>query len=175
MQPPDFLSTEGPPLTDVVQPAQLLSSAALERMSKQDWLTTSEVKKRRGSGSPFRARTSARKIARRVQPRSSKSIKSLPVACPEDQARNLLLEGENLHDNALSRARTSRPDHRGSSLQLRGRLSVQRQIGRGSQRPRGAAGSADGEFALHECWIGRRGHGESTSANPEGHAYNSTP
>ena len=85
----------------------------------------------------FSGKANARKLSRRVRPRVARTIKKYSAGSEEDQARNLLIEGDNLQAMAtLFRERgPGRPDPHGPAVQHRQRLAVQRPLGGGPERP----------------------------------------
>ncbi len=73
-----------------------LTRGDLDMMSKEQLITYVQSYIEPGVKISFSGKSTARKIARRVQPSSSKTLEELCVGTNEDQARNLVLEGENL-------------------------------------------------------------------------------
>ena len=80
--------------TPAVHP--LNGSQRLEDLSRDELLELLEARGEGGIRIDFSGKTNARKLARRVRPRVSRTIKKYSAGSDNDQARNLVIEGDNL-------------------------------------------------------------------------------
>jgi adenine-specific DNA-methyltransferase len=69
---------------------------SFEEMTREELLDYVQRQAEAGVRITFSGKDVARKIGRKVQPRSSRRVAALSIGSPEDQARNQLIEGENL-------------------------------------------------------------------------------
>jgi adenine-specific DNA-methyltransferase len=69
---------------------------SFEEMTREELLDYVQRQAEAGVRITFSGKDVARKLRRKVQPRSSRRVTSLSIGSPEDQARNQLIEGENL-------------------------------------------------------------------------------
>jgi adenine-specific DNA-methyltransferase len=69
---------------------------ALELLDREDLIAMVKRMVNGGVSLSFHGKRTAMEIARRVRPRVTRRIKELHVGTPEDQSKNLLIEGENL-------------------------------------------------------------------------------
>ena len=69
---------------------------ALELLDREDLIAMVKRMVNGGVSLSFHGKRTAMEIARRVRPRVTRRIKELHVGSPEDQSKNLLIEGENL-------------------------------------------------------------------------------
>lgn len=70
--------------------------AGLEALSRDELLDLLEASHEGGIRIGFAGKENARKLARRVRPRVLRTVKKYSAGSPEDQAGNLLIEGDNL-------------------------------------------------------------------------------
>jgi len=68
----------------------------LELLDREDLIATIKRMVNGGVSLSFHGKRTAMEIARRVRPRITRRISDLHVGTPEEQSRNLLIEGENL-------------------------------------------------------------------------------
>ena len=73
---------------------------ALELLDREDLIKMVKGLVNQGVTLSFHGKRTAREIMRRVRPRQTRTVTRLCVGSPEDQARNLLIEGENLQSMA---------------------------------------------------------------------------
>lgn len=71
-------------------------SKPLDQMTREELLDLARSEHEEGIRINFVGKDVARRIARQVQPRTSRSIAKYSCGSEEDQARNLVIEGENL-------------------------------------------------------------------------------
>ena len=69
---------------------------ALDFLDKEDLLKLIKGLMGQGITLSFHGKRTAREITKRVRPRVTRTMKQLCIGTPEQQARNLLIEGENL-------------------------------------------------------------------------------
>jgi adenine-specific DNA-methyltransferase len=72
------------------------SASALERLDREDLVKLVKTMLSNGVALTFHGKRSAMEISRRVRPRVTRREPKLHVGEPEEQAKNLLIEGENL-------------------------------------------------------------------------------
>jgi adenine-specific DNA-methyltransferase len=89
-----FLTYCGPVATTAVHALSL--DPRLADLSRDELIQMLEVKGEGGIHIDFSGKDNARKLARRVRPRVSRTVKKYSVGSDEDQARNVLIEGDNL-------------------------------------------------------------------------------
>ena len=75
---------------------QATGAARLENLSRDELIELLESRIESGIHIDFSGKANARKLYRRVRPRVVKTIKKYSVGSEADQARNLLIEGDNL-------------------------------------------------------------------------------
>ncbi len=68
----------------------------LAELSREELLSLLEAQGEAGIRIAFPGKGTARQLARRVRPRVSRSIAKYSVGAPDDQAQNLVIEGDNL-------------------------------------------------------------------------------
>lgn len=69
---------------------------SLEEMTREELLDLMRAQREEGIRIAFSGKDAAKRIARKVQPRTSRSVAKYSIGTPEAQARNQLIEGENL-------------------------------------------------------------------------------
>ncbi len=72
------------------------SISALDDLSREELIELLEAKSEGGIRIDFSGKANARTLYRRVRPRVSRTIKKYSVGSDDDQARNLVIEGDNL-------------------------------------------------------------------------------
>jgi adenine-specific DNA-methyltransferase len=72
------------------------SASALERLDREDLIKLVKGMLSNGVALNFYGKRTAQEISRRVRPRVTRREPKLHVGDPDDQAKNLLVEGENL-------------------------------------------------------------------------------
>jgi adenine-specific DNA-methyltransferase len=72
------------------------SASALERLDREDLVKLVKTMLSNGVALTFHGKRSVMEISRRVRPRVTRREPKLHVGDPEEQAKNLLIEGENL-------------------------------------------------------------------------------
>ena len=75
---------------------QVNGGPRLEDLSRDDLIELLEARGEGGIHIDFSGKTNARKLDRRVRPRVARTIKKYSVGSEVEQARNLLIEGDNL-------------------------------------------------------------------------------
>lgn len=80
----------------VGRPAPGPDPESLELLDKEDLIKLIGAMARGGVAINFHGKRSAMEIAKRVRPRVTRRIAELHVGTPEEQSRNMLVEGENL-------------------------------------------------------------------------------
>ena len=75
---------------------QITDLEGLELLDREDLVAMVKRMLNGGVSLSFHGKRTAMEIARRVRPRVTRRIKDLHVGTPEEQSRNLLVEGENL-------------------------------------------------------------------------------
>ena len=78
----------------VVHPSN--GSRSLEDLSRDELIELIEARAEGGIRIDFSGKANARKLARKVRPRTARTIKKYSIGPEEEQARNLLVEGDNL-------------------------------------------------------------------------------
>lgn len=73
-----------------------MNGKSLEDMTRDELLELLQSQREEGIRLSFSGKDLAKRIARKVQPRTSRRIAKYSVGSEEDQARNQLIEGENL-------------------------------------------------------------------------------
>jgi len=69
---------------------------SLEEMTREELLDLVRSQREEGIRLAFSGKDAAKRIARKVQPRTSRTVVKYSIGTPEEQARNQLIEGENL-------------------------------------------------------------------------------
>ena len=75
---------------------QVFDSARYEDLSRDELVELLELRGEGGIRIDFSGKGNARRLARRVRPRVARTIKKYSAGTESDQARNLLIEGDNL-------------------------------------------------------------------------------
>ncbi len=80
----------------MTEPAPTPDDRPLSELSRDELLSLLEAQGEAGIRIAFPGKGTARQLARRVRPRVSRAIAAFSVGSPEEQARNLVIEGDNL-------------------------------------------------------------------------------
>jgi adenine-specific DNA-methyltransferase len=83
-------------MTSLKLPEQIANLETLDLLDREDMIAMIKRLVDGGVSLNFSGKQAAREIARRVRPRVTRRIKDLHVGLPEEQCKNLLVEGENL-------------------------------------------------------------------------------
>src|SRR5712691_458823 len=78
------------------RPASASDADALELLEREDLIKLIGTMARGGVALNFHGKRSAMEIAKRVRPRVTRRVSELHVGTPDEQSRNMLIEGENL-------------------------------------------------------------------------------
>jgi adenine-specific DNA-methyltransferase len=103
-------------------------SNLLDQLDREDLVKLVKKMLNNGVALTFHGKRSALEISRRVRPRVMRREPKLHVGAPDEQSRNLVIEGENLQTMVtLYKYRGgSRPDRDRPAIQHRSAVSLQR-------------------------------------------------
>src|SRR4030095_12699416 len=75
---------------------QMIDLESIELLDREDLVAMVKRMVNGGVSLSFHGKRTAMEIAKKVRPRVTRRIKELHVGTPEEQAKNVLIEGENL-------------------------------------------------------------------------------